>query len=76
MDELDLAAERTEAFNEVALHLVLNRMTGPQSTGVCRSCGDLIEPLRLKTTPHTRFCSDCAAEDEFHRRRAQRCGNI
>lgn len=74
MDELDRAAERTEAFTEVALHSVLARMTGMPSSGVCRSCGDLIEPERLKIAPHTRHCSDCAAEDERKARRFKRCG--
>ncbi|TAN56789.1 MAG: TraR/DksA family transcriptional regulator [Rhodospirillales bacterium] len=74
MDDLDRAAERTEAFNEVALHVVLSRMSGPQSTGVCRACGDLIEPERLKITPTTRFCSDCANDEEARLRRSRRCG--
>lgn len=76
MDELDLAAERIQAFNDVALHLVLGRSSGPLSTGVCRSCGDLIEPLRLKTTPHTKLCSDCAREEEVRALRERRCGQV
>ncbi|MBF0354396.1 MAG: TraR/DksA family transcriptional regulator [Alphaproteobacteria bacterium] len=74
MDDLDRAAERIEAFNQVALHLVLSRMSGPQSSGVCRSCSDLIETERLKITPNTRFCSDCANEEEARLRRFRRNG--
>lgn len=74
MDELDLAAERIQAFDEVALHLVLNRSQGPLSSGVCRSCGERIESLRLKTAPHTRLCSDCAREEEQRAKRERRSG--
>lgn len=74
MDELDLAAERTEAFIEVALFMALERPNGPPSTGICRTCGDYIEPLRLKTALHTRLCSDCATEEERRARKAKRCG--
>jgi len=76
VDELDMAAARTEAFTEVALQAVLNRARGPLSSGVCRSCGGLIEPLRLKISPYTRLCSDCALEEEWRAHRLHRCGQI
>ncbi|CAA6606295.1 conserved hypothetical protein [Rhodospirillaceae bacterium LM-1] len=76
MDDLDRAAERIEAFTEVALFAVLDGLSGPRSTGVCRSCGELIEPERLKITSTTKYCSDCAAEEEFRAIRARRCGMV
>jgi RNA polymerase-binding transcription factor DksA len=74
MDEIDLAAERAAAFLEVSLLTALKRPVAPPSTGVCRNCGVDIEALRLKMTPHTRLCSDCACEEEFRARKAMRCG--
>lgn len=74
MDDIDCAAERIDAFNTVALQAVLARSAGPASTGVCRACGSLIEPERLRANPHARHCKDCAAEIEAESRRSHRCG--
>lgn len=74
MDDIDCAAERAELFNVAALQAVLDRMSGPPSSGVCRSCADPIEPERLRATPLARLCSCCAAEEEHRRLQARRCG--
>jgi RNA polymerase-binding protein DksA len=29
--------------------------------GICRQCGDKIDPARLKAIPYTRYCLHCAA---------------
>jgi predicted amidophosphoribosyltransferase len=74
LDELDWAAELTHALNTGAVMAVLSRLSGPPSTGICRSCGDAIESQRLRANPQARHCSCCAAEEEAEARRARRCG--
>ncbi|MDO8607636.1 MAG: TraR/DksA C4-type zinc finger protein [Phaeospirillum sp.] len=74
MDDLDYAAERSEAFTESALRSVLGRMAGAPSSGVCRSCTDTIETERLRANPMARQCRSCAAEEEYLRHRSRRCG--
>lgn len=75
MDDIDCTAERVEAFNTVALRMVLNRLEdGPVSTGICHDCGAEIEPERLKANPRAKHCRDCASEIEAERARTQRCG--
>lgn len=76
MDDIDCAAERVEAFRDVALRLVLDRMSGPPSSGVCQVCSDTIEPQRLALVPSTRRCSFCAAEEEAHARTARLRGSV
>ena len=75
MDDIDYATERNELFTSAALQAVLRRLSGPPSSGVCRSCADTIEPQRLKLAPTTSLCSDCAAEEEVIQRRTRRCGH-
>ncbi|OJX77464.1 TraR/DksA C4-type zinc finger protein [Magnetospirillum sp. 64-120] len=74
MDDIDCAAERIDAFNKVALQMVLARTSGPASSGVCKACGSLIEPERLRVTPHARHCTECAEELEAESLRKNRCG--
>ena len=74
LDDLDYAAERAEVFTEAALRSVLGRMAGAPSSGVCRSCTDMIEPERLRANPQARLCACCAEEAEHHHKRARRCG--
>lgn len=74
MDDIDCAAERVDAFNEVALKAVLERMSGPASTGVCKACGCDIEAERLTANPHARHCRECADEIEAENQRKRRCG--
>ena len=74
LDDIDCAAERVENFKEVALHAVLSRLSGPPSTGICKSCYDVIEPERLYANPRARHCSFCAAEEEARSHHHRRCG--
>ncbi len=74
MDDIDCAAERVDAFTEVALKAVLSRMDGPVSSGICHSCGCDIEVERLRANPRARHCRECAAEIEAESRRTSRCG--
>lgn len=32
--------------------------------GICRSCGQPIDPARLRAIPYTRYCVDCARRHE------------
>jgi RNA polymerase-binding transcription factor DksA len=75
MDEIDVAAERIESFNNDAIRqaLAARQAAGP-STGICATCQDAIEPERLAANPYARHCCDCAAEEEELRRRARLCG--
>lgn len=75
LDDIDYATERNEVFTSAALQAVLSRLSGPPSSGVCRSCSDAIEPQRLRLAPNTSLCSDCAVEEEFIQRRTRRCGH-
>ncbi|HIJ37460.1 MAG TPA: TraR/DksA family transcriptional regulator [Rhodospirillaceae bacterium] len=74
MDDIDFATERAEVFSATALQAVLARLSGPPSSGVCRSCYEVIEPKRRQVAPLAKFCSDCAAEEEFLNRRTLRIG--
>ncbi len=74
MDEIDFAAERTDAFTATALASVLSRRDAAPSTGICRACNALIEQERLTANPHAHLCCDCAADEEERRQRAKRCG--
>jgi hypothetical protein len=61
-DDIDNAMERIEAFNAVAISAVLDRPEAPLSDGICKTCGEAIEPDRLKANPRARDCAWCAAE--------------
>jgi hypothetical protein len=74
LDDFDCASIRSEIFTEAALSAVLGRLSGPPSTGVCRSCSDAIEPERLKLSPTAKLCACCAAEEEAQSHRRRRCG--
>lgn len=74
MDEIDRACERMENFTEAALQSVLERLLAAPSTGVCKSCFEPIEKLRLQANPHARHCRDCADEEEALARRKALCG--
>jgi RNA polymerase-binding transcription factor DksA len=74
LDDIDCAAERIEAFRDVALKVVLDRMAGPRSSGICKTCYEPIEPQRIAVNPHARHCSFCAAEEERAERQARLCG--
>jgi hypothetical protein len=74
MDDIDCAAERIEAFNAVAINMVLAQNGGPASTGICKSCGCLIEAERLRANARARHCMDCAAEHEEEKRKRRMCG--
>ncbi|HIJ61159.1 MAG TPA: TraR/DksA family transcriptional regulator [Rhodospirillaceae bacterium] len=74
MDDIDLATERNEIFISAAVQAVLGRLSGPPSSGVCRSCSEPIEPQRLKLAPSTCLCSGCAVEAELNQQRTRRCG--
>jgi hypothetical protein len=74
LDDIDCAAERIEAFRDVALKIVLDRMAGPPSSGICKTCYEPIEPRRIVVNPHARHCSDCAAEEEAAQRYSRLCG--
>jgi RNA polymerase-binding transcription factor DksA len=75
VDDIDCAAERVEAFREVALRVVLDRLSGPRSSGICQSCFETIEPERIELIPSARHCSYCAAEEEASFRLTQRRGH-
>lgn len=74
MDEIDFATERAEAFTEVAIQAVRRRSEGRLSTGICSSCGDEIEELRLRANPHASHCRECASEEEERSRRSRLFG--
>ena len=74
MDEADLANDRAEQFVSDALRALKSRAEPVQSSGICQSCHDAIEPERLQANPAARLCRDCATEDEAARQRARRLG--
>lgn len=74
MDEADLANDRAEQFVADALRTARAKTDATPSTGVCQSCGDVIEPERLRANPTAQLCRDCAAEEEDAKKRAQRLG--
>jgi RNA polymerase-binding transcription factor DksA len=76
MDDVDCAAERIEAFNQMALSMVLHQQGRHRSTGICKSCGCIIEPQRLSVNPYASHCWECADELEQERRRVQRSGPL
>lgn len=54
-----LAANLRDTLDEVdkALHKL-----GEGSYGVCESCGNPIDPVRLEAMPATRYCINCASK--------------
>jgi len=74
MDEADLANDRAELFTSEAVRAARAKVDRAPSTGVCKSCSDVIDAERLRANPASRLCRDCAAEDEAARKRAQRIG--
>lgn len=74
MDDIDLAAERTDMLNAAAIQAVLGRTESVLSDGVCRACNESIEPERLQANPYAKHCRDCADEMESRARQARRCG--
>jgi RNA polymerase-binding transcription factor DksA len=74
MDDIDLAAERTDMLNAAAIQAVLGRVEAVPSTGTCRACNEAIEPERLQANPYAKHCRDCADEVETRARMARRCG--
>ncbi|MGE5478734.1 MAG: TraR/DksA C4-type zinc finger protein [Bacteroidales bacterium] len=78
MDDIDCANERGQLYIDSALafHATLARRNAAPSTGVCRSCGELIERERLRVNAHARDCFDCASEHEVERLRVRRRGTL
>jgi phage/conjugal plasmid C-4 type zinc finger TraR family protein len=75
VDEIDYANDRGQLFIDAALtlHATIARQNTP-STGVCHSCGELIERERLRANAHAHHCYDCASEQEAERLRVRRRG--
>lgn len=74
MDDIDLAAERTDMLNAAAIQAVLGRTESVLSDGTCRACNEAIEAERLQANPYAKLCRDCADEAETKARQARRCG--
>lgn len=74
MDEIDIANERVEHLNRVAIQSALGTQPRQPSSGICRTCAMPIEPDRLRANPFAQSCCDCAAEAEAARQRARRVG--
>ena len=74
MDDADIAFERTQQYLSEAVRATLVRRVPRPSTGICRSCGETIEPERLAVNPHAGACIDCAQEAEAAAVRARRTG--
>lgn len=76
MDEIDCANDRGQFYVDaaVALYVGTIRQNNFPSTGVCRTCGELIESDRLRANANALDCYDCAAEKEAERVRARRRG--
>lgn len=74
MDDIDLAAERTDMLNAAAIQAVLGRVEMAPSTGICRACNETIEEERLRANPYAKHCRDCADEAEASAQMAKRCG--
>lgn len=73
-DDIDAAADRIEAFHQSALAAVVDRPQAPPSDGICKLCGEAIEPERVRAQPSARYCAECASAVEEDRARAQRRG--
>lgn len=76
MDDIDCANERERIHidSALALHAALAQRHAGLSSGVCRSCGEVIERERLRANAHARHCYDCAADQEAERLRVRRRG--
>jgi phage/conjugal plasmid C-4 type zinc finger TraR family protein len=74
MDEIDEANDRAEQFNAEAVRAARAKLYTAPSSGICQSCGDEIEPERLRANPTARSCRDCASAEEAAKRRARRVG--
>lgn len=54
-----LAAKLRDTLGEV--EEALGKLTGDRY-GVCESCGQPIDPVRLEAMPATRYCINCASK--------------
>ena len=75
MEELaqeDRAARALAQLDDRAKHEIEEidaalRRIAEQKYGICEGCGDAIAEARLRAVPATRFCVDCAQEQEIAR---------
>jgi phage/conjugal plasmid C-4 type zinc finger TraR family protein len=60
-DDVDNAHIIEENFRNLAISRAkLAENSGKNITGLCKSCGDPIDPRRLKVLPTARECIECA----------------
>jgi phage/conjugal plasmid C-4 type zinc finger TraR family protein len=75
VDEIDAANERVEHLTKAAIQTALDSRSRVPSSGICQTCGETIEPERLRANPYASDCRDCAAEEEAERQRLRRTGS-
>jgi len=66
----DRAARALAQLDDRAKHEIMEidaalRRITEGSYGICAGCGDAIAEARLRAVPATRFCVDCAREQEI-----------
>lgn len=60
-DIIDDAQVIEQGFRDQAVAKARTALTYPKNvTGLCQSCGDIIDPRRLAVLPGARECIDCA----------------
>ena len=42
----------------------LRRLYSDKNFGICESCGQPIDPVRLEAVPHARLCIECKSREE------------
>lgn len=59
-DIIDEAHEREEALRNEAIRLAANQISAQTNlTGLCRVCGEPINPRRLAVMPTAQTCVEC-----------------
>lgn len=65
IDPVDIAQEREQIHRDEAMARLSARRETQPSDGVCKGCGEAIDPERLVAMPTARRCIECArAEDK------------
>lgn len=69
MDVVDQASDFLERAMEQFRQRQDKPKYAPRLTSECQSCGDEIEPQRIKAVPHATRCIECEASEELLRKR-------
>ncbi|ROH88636.1 hypothetical protein ED208_12520 [Stagnimonas aquatica] len=63
-DPVDIAQEREQIQRDEAMAKLSCSLDAQPSDGICKGCGDAIDPERLVAIPTARRCIECARVED------------